>query len=108
MISVEEMGRDQVAVADVAQLERLTEECQILTSFLIARGAPADVAAAYVRAHEVSPVAARGTASALDRALLRIANLGPRFARAADAYAAVFARNALLRRKLVLLVAILE
>jgi hypothetical protein len=45
---------------------------------------------------------------AIDRALMRLATRGPLAARMADAYASIFARSGLLRRKLVLLVAILE
>ena len=44
----------------------------------------------------------------LDRALMQVAHWGPPFTRVADGYAATFARASLLRRKLVLLLAILE
>ena len=56
----------------------------------------------------MSPVEAGGVSPHLDRALLHVAHWGPGFARAADAYAGAFARPSILRRKLVLLAAILE
>lgn len=59
----------------------------------------------YLRAHEHLPLA---PADAFDRRLVAFAVSGPRAARAADAYARVFARHAVLRRKLGVLTAILE
>ncbi len=86
----------------------LAAECEIFVQYLAGRGAPPDVVAGYQRAHEVSAVEPSGRSLALDRALLQLARSGTFGARAADAYAAVFARDGALRRKLVLLVAILE
>jgi hypothetical protein len=91
-----------------SHFEQLGTECQVFTRYLIDAAPPSEVVAAYRRAHEVSPVAPRDSLRALDRALLRVARMGPRSARAADGYAAAFAKGSLLRRKLVLLVAILE
>jgi hypothetical protein len=75
---------------------------------LIGCDASADVISAYQHAHEVSAVASVATATTFDLAVLRVAQAGPACARAADAFAALFARGGMLRRKLVLLVAILE
>lgn len=86
----------------------LAAECGIFTWYLVERPVPADVVDAYLRAHAVSPVTASVSPQALDHAVLCVARIGPRFARAADAFAALAARGGLLRRKLVLLVAILE
>jgi hypothetical protein len=86
----------------------LATECTTFIKYLVGRSAPPDVVAAYQQAHEVSAVERAGRAPSLDRSLLRLARVGPASARVADAYAAVFARASVLRRKLVLLVAILE
>lgn len=88
--------------------EVLAAECHVFCQYLLGQPAPPDVVGAYRRAHDVGDVAGGGAPSALDTALLRVARAGPGRARGADTYAAVFARTSLLRRKLVLLVAILE
>ncbi|SRR6266508_1653220 len=94
---------------DMTRAAALAVECTTLTNYLVGEDPAVDVVAAYQRAHEVSTVEANRLSSpALDRALLRIAHLGPRCARAADGYAAAFAKTSALRRKLVLLIAILE
>lgn len=87
--------------------EVLARECALLHRYLVG-GEPDDfVRAKYVAAHEpgrhgpVSPAAP-------DDALVRFARQGPAFVRLADAYGAAFQRGGALRRKLILLVAILE
>jgi hypothetical protein len=67
----------------------------------------------YVRDQYCMAVAARGLAkddnlSAFDRATLNLARRHALFTRFADAYCSIFHRHGVLRRKLVLLVAILE
>ena len=84
----------------------LVAECQTLSRYLTG-DVPGDVVVnAYCRAHDQGAVAQH--VGAFDRLLIRIARGGPRLAKAADAYAAAFARTAVLRKKLVLLLAILE
>jgi hypothetical protein len=95
-------------MGDVDPIEVLAAECRVFTRYLLDADTPSEVMAAYQRAHEVSAVAPRRASRPLDRALLRVALLGPGFTRAADGYAAAFAKASVLRRKLVLLVAILE
>jgi hypothetical protein len=86
----------------------LAKECRIFTRYLIDREPAADVVEAYERAHRVSAVGATRASRARNEALMTLARIGPRCAWAADAYAALFERASVLRRKLVLLVAILE
>jgi hypothetical protein len=95
-------------MSESSHFEQLGTECHVFTRYLIDAAPASEVVAAYRRAHEVSSVAPRGSLRPLDRALLRVARMGPRCARAADGYAAAFAKGSVLRRKLVLLVAILE
>lgn len=63
------------------------------------------VAAQYARAHQYLPLQ---PVTAFDRALLTRAARGPWALRAADGYARIFAPTSTLRRKLTVLVAILE
>jgi hypothetical protein len=80
----------------------------VFTRYLIGIDAPPIVLDAYQRAHDRGSVVTGSQETSLDCALLRLARLGAAGTRAADAYAALFARTSVLRRKLVLLVAILE
>jgi len=95
-------------MGDTPRHNVLAAECQVFCRYLVERDAPDDILAAYDRAHEKGVVGSDGTATALDRALLRVARTGPILARAADAFAVTFAKPSLLRKKLVLLLAILE
>jgi hypothetical protein len=93
---------------EVREGEALAAECRVFCRYLLGRDAPPDVVDAYCRAHEGGCAGPGLALTALDRALCGVARGGPRLARIADSYAAVCARGSVLRRKLVLLVAILE
>lgn len=98
-------------MADTGRLDSLAAECATLTRYLTGQAVSPEVATAYRRAHDIGGVCdalAGGVAPSLDAALLTMARMSPRAARLADAYATLFARPSLLRRKLVLLLAILE
>lgn len=83
------------------------DECVRFTGYLIGMAPNA-----YVRGHYARACAARGLAggddTAFDRFTLRFAAQNRLFLRAADAYCALLARSGGLRRRLVLLAAILE
>ena len=85
------------------QLER---ECRVFTRHLIGSDPGDYVTARYVDAHRVRPGFAPH--SRLDLFLCSFAGASPVTARLADAWAAVFAPGSTLRRKLVLLLAMLE
>ena len=81
----------------------LDRECDTLTRYLIGEAAPPAIREKYRQAHapgSQSPGSPDG--------LCHLARRGPRFARIADTFAVVFARRSPLRRKLVLLLALLE
>jgi hypothetical protein len=59
----------------------------------------------YQRAHDSLPLA---PVNGFNRVLMVVAASGPTLTRIADAYARIFARRAILRRKLVVMLAILE
>lgn len=88
---------------DDAELRR---ECRVFSRFLIGREPSAYIADKYVSGHASWPDAPRG--DALDRTLLAFASTAPWMTGVADTYAALARRPAVLRRKLILLLAILE
>jgi len=85
---------------------RLVRECQVFTDYLSGLQSSPYVLQKYLDAHE--KVIRYDPANAFDRVLLRFATAGPNFTRLADSYACVFAPASTLRRKLILLLAILE
>ncbi|MFQ5689204.1 MAG: hypothetical protein ACE5HQ_02905 [Gemmatimonadota bacterium] len=76
--------------------------------YLLGRPPDPYVLAAYVRAHARSPRLSATSGGRRDRQLVGIARRAPWLARVADSYARVFAPGSLLRRKLTVLLAVLE
>ena len=86
--------------------QALARECDVFCRYLVGRPATLFVAGKYAAAHSCDP--RYRVASLFDSFLLAIASLSPHLAQWADSYACVAARASQLRRKLILLVAILE
>jgi hypothetical protein len=86
----------------------LLRECRVFCRHLSGEAPEPIVIQKYLQAHACGVVEPRRGTPALDRWLVRIARTGTLAARWADAYAALFSRRGLLRRKLILLLAILE
>lgn len=84
----------------------LHEECRRFARYLLNVEATPYVAAKYADAHHTD--SAYGTGDAVDRWLVHVAGRGTGAARLADAYARLVRPQGLLRRKLVLLLALLE
>ena len=84
----------------------LERECQVFTQLLLGCAAHAYVVRKYVEAHHITAAFTSGTR--FDLFLLWAARTHWLIAKLADGYARLFARTALLRKKLVLLLAILE
>jgi NADH dehydrogenase len=84
----------------------LDAECRVFTQHLLGREPDAYVVSKYRAAHAEVPRLTAATP--FDQTLVAFARVHPVAAHLADAYAAVFARNGVLRAKLVLLLAILE
>ncbi|MCY3003917.1 MAG: hypothetical protein NTV21_19145 [Planctomycetota bacterium] len=91
-------------MADRATLER---ECAAFARYLGAGAGDAYVTEQYVAAHEAGVVELPGT-TGFERSVVALARALPWSLRALDAHARVFGNGSLLRRKLVLLLAILE
>lgn len=83
----------------------LEDEAHAFSLALIGAAPDAYVAAQYARAHQHLPLQ---PGTPFDRVLLALAARGPWALRAADGYARIFAPTSALRRKLSVLVAILE
>ncbi len=91
---------------DEATAATLRAECDSLCRMLISRTAPDAIQTLYARAHASGVLTA--PSGRRDRALLAIAHRAPRLARACDGVAAVVGRRGAFRRKVVLLLALLE
>lgn len=85
--------------------QRLEREARVFSTALVGAPPTAYVVRHYVRGNESLALA---PAAGFDAALVAIARRAPWLTRTADAYAGLFARRATLRRKLTLLLALLE
>ncbi len=91
----------------MAEPSELDRECDVFARYLGASVGDSYVRAQYRAAHEAGIVELPGTTH-FERAVVSAARNAPLLVRALDAQARVFANGSLLRRKLVLLLAILE
>ncbi len=83
----------------------LAREARVFTAALVGAEASEYVVREYARGHNSLPLA---PVQGFDAVLMRVALGGPHLTRLADAYARLLARRAILRRKLALMLAILE
>jgi hypothetical protein len=84
----------------------LQRECRVFTLYLIGKAPSPYVIAKYEDAHQKRQTLA--ATSKFDRFLVGFAAAGPGYSKLADSYARLFAPLSTLRKKLVLLLAILE
>jgi len=84
----------------------MESECQVFTRYLLGCSPQSYVVKKYTDAHRVAAVFSKG--SRFDELLVRAARVHPALTRLADSHARMFAPTGLLRKKLVLLLAILE
>jgi NADH dehydrogenase len=111
---VEALGRNLVGLQAMASpraptdasAETLEAECRVFTRYLVGCLPTSYVAEQYIRAHRVS--FKLSAADAFDQRLVSFAARRRILTRLADSYGRVFAPASLLRRKLVLLLAVLE
>jgi hypothetical protein len=92
----------EITQSDIA----LEEECRVFAEYLLGCVPPSYAVQKYADAHVVSPIFSKG--SRFDFFLVRIARTHRTVTTIADAYARIFVPTGLLRKKLVLLLAILE
>jgi hypothetical protein len=89
-------------------MNALERECDVFCRYLGGQKAPEKLFAKYREAHEAGVVAIEGASTRFDRALVGCARFGTFPTRLADAHARLFRNGGLLRRKLVLVLALLE
>jgi len=95
-----------VASASHRPEDALLAECRVFTRYLVAQEPGEYLCGRYAHGHSASQ--AFRPAGAFDRFLLRVAKASPLLALLADSYACLFARQSALRKKLILLLGILE
>jgi len=88
--------------------ERLERECDVFCRYLSGAAPSEYVRAQYLSAHATGVVEPEGGATRFERAVVALARNGPALTRVLDSYSRVFANGGLLRRKLVLVLAVLE
>ena len=86
----------------------LSVECQIFCQYLIQQKPDSYITQKYQQAHQFGDISLLQMDSPFERCLLRLAGIHPFMTRLADAYSSVLFSSSILRKKLVLLVAILE
>jgi NADH dehydrogenase len=109
MKSIQEMVsivvRDESKQAQYYQLER---ECKAFTKFLINDEPTNYIRNNYQKAHQISNIFDGNTNDPFDDFLIMFSARNGLYTKLADSYASFFYKNSLLRKKLVLLLAILE
>ncbi len=86
--------------------EDLKKECTQLARYLNGRDPNEYIQDKYVRAHEVTGIGRN--AEPFDLFLIKAANINPFFLKLADAYSSILYKNAVIRNKLLLVLAVLE
>lgn len=89
-------------------INSLRRECETLCRYLMGKAPNDYITDKYVYAHEIDAIPSRNCDNLMDGLLLKIARLCPFGTKLVDAYAVVLLKNSLVRKKLVLLLAILE
>lgn len=89
-------------------MDRLTRECEVLCRYLIDQGPSDYVLRKYREAHSGGHLKATKARDRFEDLLVKVASLSPLTARMVDSYTVLFRPRALIRKKLVLLLAILE
>ena len=86
----------------------LERECRVYTQYLIGQQPTPYVLAKYLDYHRVSGAIADLESDRFDRLLVSVSAFGPVFTQLVDSYTARFYKGSAVRRKLVLLLALLE
>ncbi|MGH9935140.1 MAG: hypothetical protein ACREAM_02780 [Blastocatellia bacterium] len=98
---------DQIMALD-APNRVLDRECLVFSAYLVRQRPNEYVLAKYREAHDASGIVRRNEERFLDRLLVGVAVVHPAGAKLVDAYTAIFYKKSAVRRKWILLLAILE
>lgn len=90
------------------KIDRLLHECKNYTRYLISQEPTTYIQNEYVKAHQRNPALSVDPANRFDEFLVSFSTKGSFAARMVDAYANLFYKNSLLRRKIILMLALLE
>jgi len=88
--------------------ERINAECRVLTRYLTGQLPDRYISKKYAEAFSSGQPLSRDLQSGFDALLVRLAFIHPLFVRAADAFSRLFYKDSTLRKRLVLLLALLE
>ena len=91
-----------------AEIETLSAECRMFAAYLINQVPSPYIIEKYRDAHAAGNIFYRAERNTLDNVLLRLAMSNRLFLKLVDLYTSLFFKRALVRKKLVLLLAILE
>lgn len=91
-----------------AELNALDRECLAFSAYLLGQQPNDYVMAKYREAHQTIDIFRRGETAGLDRLFVSLSTAHPLSAKLVDAYTAIFRRKATVRRKWILLLAIME
>ena len=109
MMGIREMINKQISQSPIIQENAISDrECQVFTQFLVNQNPSEYVITKYQQAHSNLEVYNGSSADPFELFLVRLASKNRILTRAVDAYASFFHKRSLLRRKLILLLAILE
>lgn len=93
---------------DLLPTKDLERQCRLFSLYLVSREPSGYVTAQYLEAHRTHPEFSNVRLDFFNRTLLRAALTSRPAASAADAYARILAPRSMLRKKLILLLALLE
>ena len=88
----------------MSQINQLSDECHVFCKYLINQKPNNYILEKYREGHSASKL----YENRFDKLLIRIARINPSFTKLVDTYARVCFQNSVVRKKLVLLLAILE
>lgn len=86
----------------------LKRECDVFSQYLVSQWPTRYVSSKYLQAHDGSSISRERPVNLFDKCLLKVAGAHPLATKLVDTYASVFLRRSIVRKKLILLLAILE
>jgi nucleoside-diphosphate-sugar epimerase len=104
--TIDQMLAGSIKQESAGEDSQLRRECRVFSFYLSGHEPTEYIAVKYVDAHQ--KVAALAPGGKFERLLLKVATVHPIFTRIADSYARLLAPTSALRKKLVLLLALLE
>jgi hypothetical protein len=109
MKDVKEMIESVICQERIQAIEQqLKLECKIFSHYLVQREPSEYVIQKYIEAHETSNLFKESTTSSFDKILLNLTTRYPKAVKFVDSYSAFYLKGSLFRKKIILLMAILE